>query len=202
MKLRKKITIVILGIGIIPLLLISFVSYFYARNQIAQSTLTKLDTIAEIQKNRLQDIINDKLDILNLFGSKPMLRQYLRDFNVKPNAQLQTDMDNNLLGVKTSVARIKDIFVTNPAGIIVASTNPKNIGKDISAENFFKHGILQSDISTIKKDEATGLVFQYLAVPLILEGKTLGMAMLTTDMSNIISMATDFTPVLGTRGKH
>jgi len=193
MKLNMKITVVILEVGLIPLLLLFFIGYFNAENQITQNTLTNLTTIAQIQKNRLQETVQNKLNLVGLFTTKPVLRADLRDFNTRPTPQLQTAMDDNLLEAKAGVAAIKSIFVANSTGTIVASTDAGALGADVSAENFFKRGVRHTDVSTLKKDSATGLVLQYLAGPLVLGDTTLGVAVIVTDTTDIVSLASDYT---------
>lgn len=192
MKLNTKIIIFILELAIIPLLFFGFISYFNTRIQINKTTLNNLDAIAQIQQNRLQDVITQKLDILSLFTTKPLLRSYLHDFNIQPTSALQKSMNDNLVQSKEGSASIKKIFITNPVGKIVASTDNALIGIDISAEDFFKNGIKKEDVSILKKDNK-GIIFQYLVSPIILKGKTEGMVALVVDTDDIFGLVNDYT---------
>ncbi|MFZ2205197.1 MAG: ATP-binding protein [Minisyncoccia bacterium] len=192
MKLNTKIIISILELAIIPLLFFGFISYFNTRAQINKNILNNLDAIAQIQQNRLQDAINQKLDILSLFTTKPLLRSYLHDFNIQPKIALQENMNTNLLQSMEGSVSIKKIFITNPAGKIVASTDKNLIDSDVSAEDYFKQGIKKSDVSILKKDDKS-VIFQYLVSPVILKGKTEGMVALVVDTDDIFALANDYT---------
>ena len=64
MRLNTRIIILILEIGLIPLFLFGFIGYSNAKKQIIDSTFSKLDAIAQIQKNRMQTIFKDHGDLL------------------------------------------------------------------------------------------------------------------------------------------
>ena len=66
MKISLKFFIVIAEIGIIPLLITGYISYFNVYQSIAQNNFDKLSAIAQIQKNRLRENIDDKNEILSL----------------------------------------------------------------------------------------------------------------------------------------
>lgn len=182
------------------MLLVSFIGYSSVKNEIIQNNFVKLDTIAQVQKNHLQDSIQNELDLLRLFTGKPVLRTNLRDFNNTPTSQLQTSINNNLLQTKTSVANIVNIFVANPTGTIVGSTDQSILGTNVSTEDFFTKGIRENDVSILKKDNATGVLFHYLAGPLVLDGNIVGMTTIVVDAKDIISLAQDFTG-LGNTGE-
>lgn len=200
MKLNTKIVILLLQMGLIPLILISFVGYSNTREQITQNIFAKLDAISQIQDNRLQEIIQDKKDILRLFSSRLILRQELVSYDLGPSAETQAAMNATLLEAKNSVTRIISIFLVNPSGKIVASTYPTILGTDVSNEKFFKTGLQQEDISTLKKDPVTKQILSYLAGPLTMNGKTIGVAVIVIDVKDLTSMVTDYTG-LGATGE-
>jgi PAS domain S-box-containing protein len=62
MKLNTKIVVLVLEIGLIPVLLLGFVGYSNTKQQIIKNTFTKLDAIAQIQKNRVEEILQNRSD--------------------------------------------------------------------------------------------------------------------------------------------
>jgi signal transduction histidine kinase len=199
MNLKNKIILIILEFSLIPLTFLGFVIYSNNKVQIIQTTVEKLDAIAQIQKNRLQDVLDAKQNLLRLFVTKPLLRSYLSAFDTQPTPLLQKNMNDNLLEATAGLNGIVSIIVADPKGEVVASTDVSFIGRDISTEDFFQHGIVQEDVSILKKDSA-GNIRQYLVGPLSLNGKTIGMVTLIASADDFINLANDYTG-LGNTGE-
>jgi len=199
MKLSSKIFFIILGVSIAPLLIGGYVFYFNIQQQVTNIVLSKLDAIAQIQKNRLQADIDDKNEMLSLFTAKLQLESDLNSFNNKPTLDLQESMNNNMLQEQKNIYNIKKILLANTAGKVVASTEPGLMGSNISSQVFFEKGIKQNDVYTILKDPAGG-TYRYLSGPMILNGKTIGVAIIVTGTDDISSLTNDYTG-LGNTGE-
>jgi len=200
MKFSLKIFIIILEVAIIPLLIVGYIAYFNIKQEITQNILSRLDIIAQIQKNRLQSNINDAKDLLNLFTSKSQLRLLLNNFNKNPSEETRRKMIDNILDSKASSINIKNILLTNPNGIIVASTDASFIGKNISNEDVFLTGIKQDNVSLIKKNSDIGAVDQYFVGPMTFNNKIIGVGIIITNTNDIISLVNDYTG-LGNTGE-
>jgi len=192
MKFSLKIFIIILEIAIIPLLVVGYIAYFNIKQETTRNLLSKLDVIAQIQKNRLQSNIDDAKDLLNLFLSKSQLRLLLNNFNNNPLEETRKEMIDNILDAKAGSITIKKILLANPKGIIVASTDASFMGKDISNEDIFLTGIKQEDVSFIKKDSGTGEVDQYFVGPMKFNDKIIGVGIIIANTNNIISLVDDY----------
>jgi len=192
MKLNIKIIIAVIVIAVIPLFIIGSVLYSDNRTRIIQNALDGLNAIAQIQKNRLLDVLSQKQDILKLFITKPLLRSYLRDFNINHDPSIQKNMNDNLAESIGNSKSIIKVFVADNSGIVVASTDQSLIGSDISNESFFQKGIKEEDVSTLVKDN-TGVTVHYLTGPLVSDGKTEGTVTLITNADDIIGLANDYT---------
>lgn len=192
MKLNTKITLYLLEIALVPLIFMGYVYYSNDRVQIIQTTLEKLDSIAQIQINRLTDVLTRKHDIIALFATKLSIRRSMRDYNNHPTPALQKYMDDNLADAKSGSSSFLKVYLVNPSGIVVSSTDQTIKGKDISSEDYFKVGIKQEDISILKKD-IDGSTTQYLVSPLLLDGAIHGVVVVVTDAQDIIGLANDYT---------
>lgn len=200
MKLSTKLFIIILEITIIPLLIVGYVFYFNIKQQITQNVFSKLDAIAQIQKDRIQENIDDKINLLDLSVSKLGLLALLDSYNNNPTKDLQKNLEDDITQTNASSDVIEQVSIANPAGVIVASTEPGLTGSNISKEDYFKKGIKQNDVSFIFRDAATGKPARYLVGPLVLRGKTIGIIILNTDTTALTSLVNDYTG-LGSTGE-
>ncbi|MFA6519482.1 MAG: ATP-binding protein [Candidatus Paceibacterota bacterium] len=191
MKLNTKIVLTILQVSLIPWALGGFLAYLSSQEQINSQTYSNLDAIAAIQKNRLQDTLQNKLDILQLFTKSPWLTAYVRDYNAQPTLANKKRIQDLIEAPGRSLG-IKKLFVMTLDGAVIASTDSALLGTDKENEDYFKRGVLANDESILEKD-AAGIVSQYLVGPLISNGKTEGVMAVVTDANDIVDVAHDFT---------
>lgn len=193
MKLNGKIIVIILEVALIPLLLMGFISDFVFQKEHTEQMLNSLDAIAQTQKNRLQESLQDKQDLLGLLVSKQSLKTYVHEFNISPTSDAQKKIQDSLLETKGGVVGFQKVFVANPDGVIIASTDASLLGVNVVAEEFFKRGIKQNDVSFFQKDAVTNIPSQYLAGRLIQEGRVEGVIVVVIEANDIISLVEDYT---------
>lgn len=192
MKLNSAIYLFILEFALIPLIFVGFIIYSYNKVQTTQNTLEKIDAIAQIQSNRLKDVLSQKQSLLDLFISNQSVVESFERFSLRPTSLLRKNLNDALLISAKGTSEIKQIMLANKSGIVVASTDPTLIGSDISQEDYFKKGLKQKDVSTLKKDPL-GVTDHYLVGPLAIKENLLGVAILISKSSDIIGLVNDYT---------
>ncbi|MDD3531151.1 MAG: PAS domain S-box protein [Candidatus Pacebacteria bacterium] len=189
MSLNTKIVIIVMQVALIPWLVGGTLAFLASQEQVNAKTYTTLDSLAETQKNRLEDTLNNKLDILNLFTTSSSFVGALQGYNAQPTL-LNKEKLQELVEAPGRAVGIRKLFLATTAGIVVASSDKALIGTDIQTEAYFKRGLHANDESVLGKD-ADGTVSQYLAGPLIAD-KTEGVAVVVTDADDIVNISHDF----------
>ncbi|MFZ3044149.1 MAG: cache domain-containing protein [Minisyncoccia bacterium] len=190
MKLNTKIILIILQISLIPWALGGLLAYLSSQEQINTETYNSLDALASAQQARLEDTLQNKLDILGLFTSSPWLVEALREWNMRHTA-LTKKRIQDLMEAPGRESGIRKLFVATTDGIVIASTDSNLLGANIRAEDYFKLGAQTKDASILKKD-AGGIISQYLAGPIISGGTTEGVMVVVTDADDIIGVSADY----------
>ena len=198
MKLSTKIIIIILQTALVPWAFGGTLAYLSSQEQINNKTFTDLDAFVGIQKNRLEDTLQNKEDILNLFAKSPRLTALFRDYNAQPSIGTRQEVQN-LLETAGSSPGIRRVYVVTVGGTVTASTDRTLVGTEVNAEDYFKLGLHRNDISVLKKD-ASGNVSHYLTGPLVYDGRTEGVVVIVTDADDIVSISQDYTG-LGSTGE-
>jgi len=191
MNLEKKIAIIILQIALIPWALAGIIAYLSAQEQINAKTYTNLAAFADLQKNWLQDAIQNKLDTLSLFSNDPELVALFHDYRAQPTLLAEKKVQEYLAGELGTITSIQKVFLVTPTGTVAASTDKTLIGKNVNAEEYFKLGLHANDASTLKKD-AAGVLSQYLAGPIRVRGVTEGVVVAVSDAHEILSIAKQY----------
>jgi HAMP domain-containing protein len=191
MKIGKKLTLAFLLISLCSLATIGILSYVIAENMLAERVLDQLESVATVQRNRLESMINQNLERLALVASRTQLRLSLKAFDENPETKYQEKMNQILRDARSSIACFQDISVLNLKGEIVASTNPENVGKTLANEEFFVRGQKQNNADMLFLDPDKNLKVR-LSGPLLLEGKLLGVVTIESHTKNIISLVSDY----------
>ncbi len=86
---------------------------------------------------------------------------------------------------KSEINSFKDISILDVNGKVVGSTDKTEIGSNKSNEEFFQKGLKHNDVTIIFKDPKNpNTIREYLTGPLILNGKTIGVAAIESDATN------------------
>lgn len=152
MKIKSKLTIFFLLVVFIPLFFVSLISYSSAQQAITTETLNHLDSIASIQKDRIQRTLVTDAARIDQLSTRQQYRTELQKYNKENNKESQEILIKNLKGVKAKISDYKDLYLLDPDGMVVASTDSSEIGKIHSNDEFFLRGKKGTDVTIIFKE--------------------------------------------------
>ena len=202
MLITTKLITVFLIISLIPLVTFAFIIYSETEEHIKKETLSKLDAIASIQKNRVQSMLDQNIEKLVMFTNKVQVKAELDQYNKQNSTQSQQFINKLLDSAKSEIKSFKDISILDTNGIVVASTDKAEIGSNQSKEEFFLKGLKHNDIIIIFKDkENTNAFREYLTGPLVLNGRTIGVAAIESDATKSFFTSTQNYEGLGQTGE-
>ncbi|HYO05376.1 MAG TPA: ATP-binding protein, partial [Phototrophicaceae bacterium] len=121
----------------------------------------------------------------------------------KQNSSNSLQFINRLLdSAKSEIYSFKDISILDISGKVVGSTNKTEIDSNKSYQEFFQKGLKNNDVSVIFKDpQNPNAIREYLAGPLILNGKTIGVAAIESDATHNFFTASQNYDGLGQTGE-
>jgi len=202
MLITTKLITVFLIISLIPLFTFAFIIYSETEEHIKKETLSKLDAIASIQKNRVQSMLDQNIEKLVMFTNKVQVKAELDQYNKQNSTQSQQFINKLLDSAKSEIKSFKDISILDTNGIVVASTDKAEIGNNQSKEEFFLNGLKHNDVIIIFKDkENTNAIREYLIGPLVLNGRTIGVAAIESDVTKSFFTSTQNYEGLGQTGE-
>ncbi|HYP42698.1 MAG TPA: ATP-binding protein, partial [Candidatus Nitrosocosmicus sp.] len=188
--------------SLIPLFIFALITYLQIEQHIKKESLAKLDVLASIQKNRVQNMLDQNAERLTMFTNRMQLKVELDNYN-KQNSSYSQQFINRLLdSAKSEINSFKDISILDVSGKVVGSTDKTEIGSNKSNQEFFQKGLKHNDVSVIFKDPRNpNALREYLAGPLILNGKTIGVAAIESDATNNFFTASQNYDGLGQTGE-
>jgi signal transduction histidine kinase len=184
MLITEKLIVVFLTISIIPLFIFAFIIYLQTEQYIKKENIDKLNAIATIQKNGVQNMLDQNIERLIMFTNIVQLKEELDHYDKQNSIQSQQFINKLLNSAKAEIPSFKDITVLDTNGKVVASTN-KEIGSNQSKADYFLNGINHNNVTIIFKDkENPNIIREYLTGPLVLNGRTIGVAAIESDSAN------------------
>lgn len=179
-------------ISLMPLTAISLIAYNLAHDTIEAAINNQLEAIATIQKHHVENIIDRQKERLDLVRTRtPMLVALERFYKTGEKSQ-QEIAGSALSGAKSAIEDFKEIYILNPQGRVVASTNASLLNRDLSQEEYFEKGLkgYSLDIFSLA-GRVEGL--NYLSCPVTWNNRLLGVLVIESSLDPITSLTSDYT---------
>jgi len=147
-------------------------------------------------------MLDQNIERLIMFTNRVQLKVELDNYN-KQNSSYSHQFINMLLdAAKSEINSFKDIYILDVNGEVVGSTDKSGLGSNKSNEEFFQRGLKHNDVTIIFKDEEDpNAIREYLTGPLILHGRTIGVAAIESDATSNFFTASQNYEGLGQTGE-
>lgn len=191
MSIRARLTLAFLALALLPLAIVSAISWTTAQYTIREEVLDQLEAVATVQAHRLEAIIEQNLERLSLVASRTQLRLSLDEYRRTGDpAQVQV-MNRILRDAWANMPSFRAISVLDRFGVVVASTEPAQIGECMAADEAFIRGRRQPVADIFRLNEQ-GEVRVLLARPLTLDGAVIGVVVIRSRVDNILGLVSDY----------
>lgn len=191
MKIRNKLTLTFLPLTLITLVTLGSLAYSSSKNALTRQVLDNLDSVAAIQKQRIESIIEQNHERFLLVSSRTQLRLSLEDYLDDPKAEYADKMNRILSDAGATITDFRTLFIQTPDGRIVASTRQELIGTVHARSKLFSDTHRGRRVDLFYRDD-NGQLGAYLAGPLYLGPELLGVLVIDSDISNIVASTTDY----------
>jgi len=192
MSLRTKLAILFSLLAIVPIIFLSVFSYVNQRSALVQKTISQLESVAEIQRKRTEEKLGRYIEQVNFVTSRTQLRisldAYLRTGDVAEINRIR----NSITDAKSSISVIDSIAVLSKEGRVLAATKEVEEGKNYAGEGFVPVGLQSNFLHDVFKD-TDGIIKARLVGPLVLEGETVGIALIVAKAAPLLAVTEDYT---------
>jgi diguanylate cyclase (GGDEF)-like protein/PAS domain S-box-containing protein len=198
MKIKGKLVITFVSLALATLMVLGALAYYSAEKALSEQVLDNLESVATIQKHRIESIIEQNLERFVLVSSRTQLRISLKEYIEQPNQQSRDKMNRILGDAAVSIGDLRRLFIQTLDGRIVASTDPVLIDQVHADAEYFLAGLRAIHVDLLHRDEdhsqlhGQGQLGIYLSGALSLDEQQLGVLVIDTDASNIIGSITDY----------
>ena len=189
----RKLLCWFLLLSILPIMVVAILTYRYARETIKNELLNEEAFLAEGIKNHIQTILDAGEYSSQFFASDEFIRRHLEILNHNPDNKRIVRKFNDYMVYKTNLNKdFYETFVLNPAGIIVASSNEKSIGRIEFGADYFAYGKGGPYVKDVYIDENTGEFSIAFAAPVLKKrgGKFLGVLVIRFNANKLNEVTT------------
>lgn len=193
MDIRTKLVFALVAVSLGSMFALGAVAYDAASELLKESSLRQLESLAEVKKDKLEDVLQGWQDRVNLIASRTQLRLSLRAYNASadpaPLARIQRILDD----ARQSVGTVDLITVYDAEGRRAVSTAEEAAADlpDLEAPDL----PAQMGAARFKgiwiEDDGRPLV-DYVA-PLVLEDELIGSMHVVMDAKELIDVTRNYT---------
>ncbi len=192
MSIRYKIFF-LLTLGAVAILgAIASVYFYYSQAAIKKEMMKHLDAMANVQYERVSEVIDHSYEMLRLISSRTQLRvllnAYQEDGAPETFAQVKKIMGDALKGSHY----IDDLFLIDTDGRVMGCMSGKWRGKSFADDPLFLSGRERSSVSLVQSggNRPPSILF---SAPLLLEGNFIGVIAMQVNMDYFQKVLSDYT---------
>ncbi|MCX6738609.1 MAG: cache domain-containing protein [Candidatus Parcubacteria bacterium] len=171
MKIRNKLITYFIIVLVVPMTVLSFVLLRNSQINLENEITSNLETTASNRKNQIEQFFQNNIDIVKIIAGRSVLKAEFVKYIDNPSKEQQNVVSSFLDDPLVSLPSIKELSLIDLSGIIVASSDRKVIGKDLSKEKYFIEG--GRNAQSYFSDEK-GTLSLFCVTPVLVNGKVVG----------------------------
>jgi len=192
MRISLKLSIFFLCVSIIPLISSVIISQVSTEQIITNRVYNQLESIASIQKTRINSLIHHTQDKLKLMTNESRIAYLLANLTELngTNGDI-TELDSIIRNLNTSIDTITEISVINLMGKVLASTNTTNINNTVLEEEYFNIGMEESLLFDFFNGYNNELLTRHV-MPIVNRSTTFGVLVITESVGEFLNLVQDY----------
>ncbi|MFT3891342.1 MAG: GAF domain-containing protein [Anaerolineales bacterium] len=144
-KIQVRLIVYYTVFAITIVAFVAYIAYVQAANSLRSTVEDKLNTVAELKMEFLNQWVNDQQRNAIFLTSLPEVRALAGILlNSKSQSAEREDARDELTSLVKLIAQrssdIQDVQVLDPSGVIVVSASPTNVGKSQADQAYFQEG--------------------------------------------------------------
>jgi len=192
MRISLKLSIFFLCVSIIPLISSVLISQVTTEQIITNRVSNQLESIASIQKTRINSLIHHTQDKLKLMANESRMASLLANFTEinETNGDI-TEIDSIVQNFKISLRTITEISVINLMGKVLVSTNSTSINRTVLGEGYFNIGMNETLLFDFFHGYNKELIIRHV-MPIINSSTTYGVLVITEGVGEFLNLVQDY----------
>ncbi|MEX0703664.1 MAG: response regulator [Planctomycetales bacterium] len=167
--------------------------YLFARNTLQQQIRERLDVVASDRGALLETFAAQQLDNVALVASRTLLRQLLEERR-RDGADEEEFLEKTRLilqDASQSVDEFERIWIADPDGVVIASTDLEDLGRAFGSDPDFQAGLLGKHLGVPRENDEGREVMHATAAVRSEPDAVLGVVMVLLDAQPLVRLVTE-----------
>jgi HAMP domain-containing protein len=192
--LRLKLMLIFVLIAITPIVVVSYLSYTKSHASLQQNLYNSLAGILENKKKGIAEYFTSKVEAVENAAKTPYLVTHIMSIsgmNARHTAEESVMLRDNLAGL-FGKGEFDEVFVVDPTGNVLASTVPKNEGRDIKRLSYVIRGAEKTYVQSVFPSPINDTLNMVIAVPIkSAAGESLGILAARLNLEKIYQIVAE-----------
>lgn len=192
-SIRTKLFLLVTSVGLISTIVMSWIGFRFARQSLTSQIHQRLETVAYDRAAQLTAYVRQQKERVALVASRTRLRRYLAErLEGKPLEEFLEGSSRIIRDAESSTDEFLAIWITDPHGIVVTTTDEEYLDKDYSTNADYLQGRKEEHLGTpFARD---GKFYAHLTAPARTnDGEFLGVVMVLLDVRYLYELLLDTT---------
>jgi signal transduction histidine kinase len=178
-----------LAISLLPLAVVDWYATRSSEAAVRQQTLAILRSASDGAEAQLREFLKTLKGQLLDFTEDEQVRDVLESASEPSTA---AGLQRLLTGPQHRIPEVEEVFVVNPEGKVVASSDPGNLGKELRTTEYFERGRKSFFTGDLFKDPITGKATWVMTAPIKTRSgrRLLGIAGFRIDLGSLTALTT------------
>ena len=192
MKISRKLFIAFITLTMVLLASLGSITFIISEQTITSRVSDQLESVASIQKARINELANDVTNTLSLIVNSTSLQSIIQRSFQYPNDTENLDLINNtIFDILESSENLLEISITTSLGDVIASTNNTKINTSLSSTPYFDGG--KDKILLFHPVKQANNELDFINVAPIMNGTTqLGVLIITAEATDLLNLVQDY----------
>lgn len=199
MSIRKKLTLLMLFIGLLPTVAVSVLAYATISNGLTRKTAEQLVSSATKQEQRINGLLQKRQEDAIQLSNKFDLQSELGDYIRSGGRQGQPQLSAILAGAKLGTPEIQAIHLADLQGKVIATTLRGAEGMQLTSQDTMLP-VGQETSTTVREDQRDGINKLYITTKVSVNKNAAGILSVIFRMDDIVAAVQDYTG-LGSTGE-
>lgn len=199
MSIRKKLTLFMLFIGLLPTLVVSIFAYATISNSLTRKTADQLVSAATKQEQKINGLLQKRHEEAIELSNKFDLQKGLGDYLATGNRQEKDQLNAILLDKKVATPDIQTIYLADLNGKVIASSLKTSEGSQLNREDTGMAAGQETN-TTVREDPRDGINKLYITTKVSVNKNQSGLVSIVFRIDDIIAAMQDYTG-LGATGE-
>lgn len=200
MKIRSKVSLLLLGTSILLLPFISIIYYTKVRAKFLEQVYAHLESISQTKENQIKDLVIKKYEFVTLFSNNRDLIDRLKKNRTGRQNLNDSVLINLFQHYRETIETLDEINIVSTEGLVLLSSDSTNLGEDFSKHHNFKKALEGKKSWEDFHLDRNGELSIFLSGPIYLHNDVIGVVIIETDALDILSLTSDYTG-LGNTGE-